>query len=46
MTKREIDKLPEEEQSFIYGNGLEKLDYDTIKWLGKNHDYAVYKGWL
>lgn len=46
MTKREISKLPEEEQAFIYSYGLEKYDYETIKWLGQHHDYAVYKGWL
>lgn len=28
MTKREIAKLPEEEQAFIYSYGLEKLPYE------------------
>lgn len=46
MTKREIAKLPEGEQDFIYSYGLQKYDYKTIKWLGQHYDYAVYKGWL
>ena len=46
MTKREVAKLPENEQAFIYSYGLEKLSYEDIKWLGEHFDYAVYKGWL
>ena len=46
MTKREINKLPEEEQAFIYSYGLQKYGYDTIKWYEDNFDLAVYKGWL
>lgn len=46
MTKREIAKLPEEEQAFIYSYGLEKLPYEDIKWLEEHFNYAVYKGWL
>lgn len=46
MTKREIAKLPIEEQDFIYSYGLEKLSYKEIEWYEKNYDLAVYKGWL
>lgn len=46
MTKREIAKLPEEEQAFIASYGLEKYDLDTIRSIEKNYDYLVYKGWL
>ncbi len=46
MTKREIAKLPEDEQNFIYSYGLEKEDYETIKWLENNYDLAVYNGLL
>lgn len=46
MTKREIAKLPEKEQAFIYSYGLEKEDYETIKWLENNYDLAIYNGLL
>lgn len=46
MTKREIRKLPQEEQEFIYSYGLEKYSIETIRSIQKNHDYLVYKGWL
>lgn len=46
MTKRDIAKLPKEEQAFIYYYGLEKEDYETIKWYEENFNLAVYKGWL
>lgn len=44
MTKREIAKLPDAEQEFIYSYGLQYCDYDTVKWYEKNYDLAVYKG--
>lgn len=46
MTKREIAKLPEEEQAFIASYGLEEYDLDTIRSIERNHDYLVYIGWL
>lgn len=46
MTKREIAKLPEEEQEFIYAYGLEKDSLEHIHWMMKNYNYAVYLGWL
>lgn len=46
MKKTDIQRLPESEQSFIYDNDLQAEDYDTIKWLAKNYDLAVYLGWL
>lgn len=46
MTKREIAKLPDAEQEFIYSYGLEKEDYKTIKWLENNYDLAIYNGLL
>lgn len=48
MTKEEISKLPEEEQSFIYSFGLQDKDYDEIKDLEdhKTLNLAIYKGWV
>lgn len=46
MTKQEIDKLPEDEQEFIYSYGLENESYETIKWCERNYDYLVYIGIL
>ena len=46
MNKRDINKLSNEEQGFIYSYGLEKEDYETIKWLENNYDLAVYNGLL
>lgn len=46
MDKEEIEKLPEEEQDYIYRNALENETLDDIRWLERHHDYAVYKGWL
>ena len=46
MNKREISKLPQEEQEFIYSYGLDKYDLDTIRSIEKNYDYLVYQGWL
>lgn len=43
MNKREIARLPEEEQAFIYSYGLERESYDTIKWYRENLDLAVYR---
>lgn len=46
MTKREISKLPQEEQEFIYSYGLERYSHETIRSIMRNHDYLVFKGWL
>lgn len=46
MTKREIAKLPVEEQDFIHAYGLEKYSIETIRSIQRNYDYLVYKGWL
>lgn len=46
MDKEEITKLPQPIQDFISSNKLEDESYDTIQWILKNYDYAVYKGWL
>lgn len=44
MTKREIAKLPQEEQDFIYSYGLQKQSLETIRSIQKNYDYLVYQG--
>lgn len=46
MTKREIAKLSQEEQDFIYSYGLEKKSLENIRFLEENFDEAVYKGWI
>lgn len=48
MNKREIAKLPEEDQAFIYAYGLEKKSKEEIKWLKdpEHFNYAVYQGWI
>ena len=46
MTRREIDKLPLEEQDFIYSYGLEKKSLEDIRFLEENFDEAVYRGWI
>ena len=48
MNKREIAKLPEEDQAFIYAYGLEKKSKEDIEWLKdpEHFNYAVNKGWV
>lgn len=46
MTKEDISKLQDMEQSFIYENGLQDERIEDVRWLEENYDYAVYNGWL
>lgn len=46
MTKKEIAKLPQAEQDFIYAYGLENETLEDIRFIEENFNYCVYKGWV
>ena len=46
MTKEEISKLDDREQSFIYENHLESFPHEEIEEIAKCYDYLVWIGVL